>query len=452
MRKTKSRILSRDMRAQTTRAVLLLGIAFTLGGCAFFATGTTTDSPPGQEPSFFPPDSSGLQHGLVTGRYYKRIAADPEPYFDELYSIGLNWIRIEFEEFWDPDSPVQPAGYDDPIMAERVARYRTIIEAAHERHIKVLGVIGVNSMPGGLVFEADGSLTVGTLSRYRDAVQWHLETYDVDAVEIWNEPWGFGFGSDVGKPERLAGYAELLVETYSNLKPLYPSVLFVAPVTANAEAGEWLGHHGWDITYQFQPEASIFNSTIVQEYRDNNEDKLPLDVISWHPYGTGGDPDDTSFYFESSFGDYYARITGQQSQFLAGAAGDSIWYEDVAGRPITDGYPIWFTEYGWEADSDAEEDGQARKLEQMIALMNGRPQIEVAFLYTYQDDESTVDSEGKKYGLRKNSTFDYEPKLAYYSFVGHSANVGVQSGGSVDINVVKDFLNAGGRPGVEGVE
>ena len=424
--------------------VLLVGSVYT--GCPT-SGGGDSGSPTEIGVYYEPSTEAEPEIGIVTGRYYYRMEEDPVQYFDDFYRLGLHWIRIEFEDFWDH----RPGGgtattYENAIVTEKIEVYRSIIEEAHKRHIKVLGVLGVNSMPGGLFFE-DGVLTQNTIDRYVGAVEWHLETYDVDAVEIWNEPWGFGFGSP-NRPELLKGYAQLLIESYTSVKPDHPDVLFVAPVTANAEQGEWLGHHGWETaTYRFAPEESIFNNSLMQDYRNANGGELPLDVISWHPYGTGGDPAG-NFYFGRTFETYYRTIIGEIPLAVPGAPGGQIVFEDIAGRSIVGDYPVWFTEWGWQSGTPDQEETHADYITSMVRTMRDYPQIEVAMLYTYQDDEDTADSEGYRYGIRTDSDRSdgkFRRKEAYFELLGHATRVGLDTDGTIDREFVDVFVQNGGR-------
>lgn len=361
-----------------------------------------------------------LEQGIVTGRYYTHMAQNPQFYFDDWYNMHIRWIRIEFEEFmYLPDG----LEYEDARVQENVANYARIIEEAHTRGIQVLGVIGINSMRLKKDFpESDESI-----ANYLDCVGWHLRTYAVDAIEICNEPGGFYCHGNT-RLDLLPNYGRVMIETYTVYKALYPHVIFAAPVTANAEAGEWLGYHGWP-DVKFIPSHSIFNNHYMQEYRDMHEGKLPLDVVSWHPYGTGGNPKDDTFYFGRSFATYYDEIKG---------------YKDIQGRPIIGDYPVWFTEYNWVANWIGQ-DSHQRYYEGMLELMRERPEIEVALLYTYRDDEMTPDSEFKCLGLLKNSRNSFEKRKTYYSFFANNSGVGLTAGRKTSTAIITAYIAHGGR-------
>jgi hypothetical protein len=361
-------------------------------------------------------EEDGLVQGIVTGRYYAEMAADPHRFFKEWHDMGIKWIRIEFEEF---------ASQDIVGLPERVDNYSKIIKTAHEYGIKVLGIVGYNSLQNKEGFPD----TDESIDRYVDAVEWHLKVYPVDAVEISNEPSVYLTNGD---NRRLERYARMMIETYRRLKPLYPDRLFVAPVSANAERGEWLGYHGWP-RIEFRPEESIFNCTVMQEYRDENNGRLPLDIVSWHPYGSGGDPLDgrksKGFYFGRDFETYFKEIMD---------------YRDIKDRPIIGEYPIWFTEYSWDSELVGEEK-QRTYYEGMLSEMKKHPQIKAAFIYTWQDDENVPNSEFKHYGLIKNSEYGYERKKVYYAFFANNSGVGLMENGKTIDEFVIAYKDNGGR-------
>lgn len=329
--------------------------------------------------------------GIVTGRIYDRLDDDPG-ILDEFQNMGLGWIRLEFEEFMNQGQ----LGYEDPAVLARRDQYRRIIAAAHARGIKVLGVVGFNSMPSNTGFPD----TEASIQRYVQALRWHLEQYGVDAVEIWNEPHGTGFAG------KLNRYSRLLIASYQ-LKPHFPAVLFIGPATANAERGTWLGLHG-PYGNQVNYEDSIFNSQAMLDYRAAHEGTLPFDRISWHPYGTGGDPGG-DFYYGRPFAEYYDEI---------------LDYRDRQGRPIATQVPIWFTEYGWDSNLVGEE-LQRIYQEKIVAQFFARDRVELPFLYNYADDEPGPTSEGKAFGIRYNRYGAHGPKRVYYSFIAHSNLAGL---------------------------
>ncbi len=332
-----------------------------------------------------------LEYGLVTGRYYAEIAEKPDAYFDEWTAMGLSWIRLEFEEYMTPGRS----------LAGQTAQYTAIIRAAHQRNIRVLGLVGVSAMAD----RTDFPFTDDAVERYIEAARRHLETYPVDAIEICNEPLGF-LGEEGKRPDCLPRYAQVLIRTYEALKPLFPTVIFAAPVTANAEMGEWLGMD-WRTSAIPDPELSIFNNRAMLDYRDSHGGRLPLDVISFHPYGTGGDAFG-NFYFGRSFGKYLEAI---------------LAYTDLRGRPVVGDYPLWFTECGF----DSREGGpqrQAALLGQFLRAAERVPQAETLYLYTWQDDEPVPDSEDKCFGLLYNSLEGRRRKPSCDVFAAFASRVG----------------------------
>lgn len=348
-----------------------------------------------------------LQHGVVSGRYYEEMSKDPDAYFDRFADLNMGWLRIEFEEYMSGD------------MEQNIERYKIIVDAAHKRGIKVMGLVATNAMPGGTGFP----LTDEGIAAYVEAVKWHLETYPVDAVEMLNEPLGFIGGGD---PGILAGCAKALIATYTALKPLYPDILFVAPTTANAEIGEWLGED-WQTGEIADPELSLFNNAAMMAYRDEHDGKLPLDVVSFHPYGTGGDPNG-NFYFGRSFDTFFNEILN---------------YADLKGRKIIGDTPIWFTEYGWNT-SNVSYNQQKKYLASFTECCKKYPQIQVLFWYTWQDDEPVPNSEGNCHGLLHNSLLSYQPKQSYYQFCALSSGTGRTADADFDQYIIDCYQKNGG--------
>jgi hypothetical protein len=355
--------------------------------------------------------------GIVTGRIYDELATNTAP-FREWRDMQLGWMRMEFEEFYN-----LPAGtpYSSPQVQANKQKFQAVIQNARNHGIKVLGIVAYSAMPQ----RADFPGTAAGVQAYVDAVKWHLDNYSVDAIQIWNEP-----GSNVAfTNSNLKRYAVTLIEVYRQLKPLYPNVLFVGPATANAEAGAFLGNHH----YGFDPENSIFNCTEMLNYRAANGGRLPLDVVSWHPYGTGGDPYG-NFYFGRTFATYYNEI---------------LAYRDRAGRNVIGSYPIWFTEYGWDTNNVGDEN-QRIYTERMMTLIFARSQVKVPFLYSYRDDENVAGTEFKRFGIRRNSQFGYAKKRNFYPFVSKNSLVGLFTQDGVNEwtidQIVDKYLAAGGLP------
>jgi hypothetical protein len=352
----------------------------------------------------------GLQHGIVTGRYYEQLADSSYGLrvFEEFEDMNLGWIRIEFEH--------KPKG----IPATSVAAYQEIIQRAHDRNIKVLGVVGLNSMDGTLDWSGN-TLTQDSVNRYVAAVDSVLSTFAIDAVEILNEPRVYYFTQ-----ARLPQYARLLITVYDQLKPKYPGVPFVAPVTSQADATEWIGTSA-------NREASIFNSAIMRSWRDSHSGLLPFDVVSWHPYGSGGNPTGNFYYNENgvweTMATYHARVMG---------------YKDIQNRSIVGAYPVWITEYNFDSKRLGE-DNHRLYVERAIAFFKSKPEVKTAFLYTYQDDDAVPGTENNTYGLVKSSYYNYAPKKLFTSFMGNSSGVGIQTGTTVVDGFVVAWRNLGGR-------
>jgi hypothetical protein len=380
-----------------------------------------------------------LSHGIVTGRYYDKLASTPDKYFDEWADMGVRWIRIEFED--------QAKG----LASTSLDSYRIIIHHAHKRGIRVLAIVGVNSMPGTWDWNlTTKTITDETVNRYVAAADQKL-AMGIDAIEISNEPWVYGFGSP-SSPWKLAGYGTLLTETYKRLKPKYPDVAFMGPVTANAEPGEWYGAHGWPPANPPRWEESIFGSPAVQAYRDANGGRLPLDVISWHPYGNlnalpatsvngqEADPrEGRSYYSSNDFVSFVKWVEG---------------FKDQKGRPIVGDYPVVFSEYSWDTKNAFGSTGAVVNqeiLERQRLFFEAfarrtrdeLPNVKAAFIYTWQDDEAG--GENKYFGLIRNSIGGFARKPIYNSFVAWASGVGLGTDNTVVDGIIDQYLAWGGK-------
>lgn len=375
------------------------------------------------ELTFSPIELPPLQKGLATGRIYNDIATNPQ-IIEDFKNLGVQWIRIEFEEYIDLSVGTSTTSSE---VQNNIAKFKNVIKQAHDNGIKVLGIVGYNSLSDKEVPD-----TLDKVKKYTDAVEWHLTTYDIDAVEIWNEPAGFGFSPK----EKLKWYGLMLIDVYDNLKSKYPDILFVGPATANAEAGEWLGRHDWQQPNNYEGENSIFNSTEMRQWRSKNNGKLPLDVISWHTYGSGRATPSGEFYFGRNFRTYYDEI---------------LAYKDLDNRSIIGSYPIWVTEFGWTSNDKSgtgvSEAVQNSNFNSIMSEFIRLPQVQNVFLYDYRDDEDGVGSEGNAHGLRKNSKNNYAKKPIYYSYMAQANGVGMRKENDAYIPVEaisKKYDNLGG--------
>ncbi|MBN2658959.1 MAG: hypothetical protein JXR86_18035 [Spirochaetales bacterium] len=378
----------------------------------------------------------GLSQGIVTGRYYREMFEDPDSFFRAWYNADIEWIRMEFEEY-NFDTYYSGLSYQD-----KVDMYKKLVDTAELYGIQVLGVIGYNSLyypkPD---FDDSYHLTQDSIDAYIAAVEKHITDYGLQAVEIWNEPRQFHFKDVTGGDRiKLPAYAQLLVAVYEELKPKYPDVLFVAPVTSQAFADTWVGRDHSSLSLLSDPENSIFSSPAIMNYRDANNGKLPLDVVSWHPYGRilpedqGGGPKG-SFYYSQDFSAYHDKVKS---------------FTDSEGRSIVGDYPVWLTEYGFDVNQTRSEATQDLYYRQMIDEVKKKEEIEVVFMYTFYDDPPVSirpDSEGYKYGMyRYNSlTGEFEPKPVFTSYVSLNSRVGMESNLNVHTNAVGYYLENGGK-------
>jgi hypothetical protein len=366
---------------------------------------------------------AGVGKGLVTGRIYDEIVKNSNIITD-FKRLGIKWVRIEFEEYIN-----LPVGIsaESAEVRENIYKFRSAIQLFHDNGIKVLGVIALNSLTNKEV-----PLNNEKIALYTKSVEWHLNTYSIDAIEIWNEPYGFGFSPK----ENLKWYGKTLIDVYDKLKPKYPTILFIGPATANAEAGEWIGRHDWQKPDLIEGENSIFNSKDMRDWRTVHNGKLPLDILSFHSYGSGTANPLGDFYFGRNFKTFYQEIAN---------------YKDLDGRSILGNNPVWITEFGWTSNNKPGTGvSENTQKDNYIAIMNefeSFPNIENVFLYDYKDDENVAGSEGNACGLVKNSSNKYAQKQIYYSFFSRCTGVGLILNDlrSTPVNeVVQKYIELGG--------
>ena len=393
--------------------------------CLLMVSSCTSATPPEPPPvvvvvpeGFENIKSTNPEKGLVTGRIYDEIATNPARITD-FKNLGIKWLRIEFEEYIN--LPIGTS-VESTVVKANIVKFKKVIELAHNNGIKILGVISLNSST-----EKEVPLSAEKIVRYTNSVEWHLNTYSIDAIEVWNEPFGFGFTPKTN----LKWYGSTLINVYDQLKPKFPTVLFVGPATANAEAGEWIGRHDWQNPGLIEGENSIFNTKVMRDWRAAHAGKLPLDIFSWHTYGAGNADPIGDFYFSRTFKTYYQEIAN---------------YKDLDGRSIVGNNPIWFTEFGWSSTTVGE-DAQRNNYDAIMDAFETLPLVEKVFMYDYKDDENVAGSEGNAHGLIKNSTNGFALKPIYYSFLSRSAGVGlmlINLKHAPKSEVVKKYLALGG--------
>lgn len=337
---------------------------------------------------------SGLSPGLVTGRMYEEIAADPARFLDDMQALGVRILRIEIE---------RETGWDE---------YRAIVEAAQGRGIEVLALVGVNSVSGaGLPMEhgSIGEFDAVYVPAYLAAVdRLRAELPSVRFIEVMNEP-------DVYEFTPMFHYrAEL-------------------PPDARCEAAEGAGRYALLVTRVFEAldqrrlagedpprvvgfdfsrhdddclRSVVMNAEPIRNHRQYYRpgrglpDGLPVDILSIHGYGDDGvRPDQAGYaYGGGTFADAVAGL-------LAARFSD--------GASITAGVPIWYTEVGYNRAVMSATD-QAESLTHVYQVLASHPQVTAAFWYVYRDDDGG--GEGNLNGLRGNATTGFAAQPSYAAY------------------------------------
>jgi len=87
--------------------------------------------------------------GIVTGRMYDELGNSSNSTLKEFYDMKLGWIRIEFEEFYGVPSG---SNFNSPEVQANKVKFQNVINNAHAKGLKVLGVIAYSAFPVTLDF------------------------------------------------------------------------------------------------------------------------------------------------------------------------------------------------------------------------------------------------------------------------------------------------------------
>lgn len=309
-------------------------------------------------------------------------ALDPRREFALLASCGIPAVREDL--LWEVVEP-EPGRYD----WERTDRVMT---AAAEAGVEILGILGYSA--GWASSDPDGAgrhhppERAADFARYASAVvrrygpsgtYWSdhptVTARPLQAVEIWNEPWGWWAWRPDPDPARYAELARLAAEA---VRAADPDVKIVVPgdllqVRRDGAPRPWL--------------ASVL---------DAEPGLLPLiDAYSVHPYP---DPRDVGPLVERRSVRWdFGRVASVHETAV----------ELDAQRPI------WITEIGWstaDVDDGVTEQEQAEHVASAILrTLREWPFVERLFVYTWAVDRSESDEREARFGLRRT---DGSPKPA----------------------------------------
>jgi hypothetical protein len=360
--------------------------------CAACVVGSEPGPEEGEMLAWAP--GGGLAPGLVTGRIYEEIAADPEPFVEDMEALGVRIVRIEIE---------RDTGMD---------RYRAIVEAAQGRGIEVLALVGVNSVSGVAPPMEHGSIAefeAVYLSAYLAALDRVIaELPSVRFLEIMNEPDVyeftpmFNYHADRPPESRCEAaegsyrYALLVTRVFETLDQRR-----AAGSGSPSVVGFDFSRHDDDCLRN-----SVMNAEPIRNHRlyyrpgRGLPDGPPVDILSIHGYGNlGVRPDSAGYtYGGGTFADGVAGL-------LAARFGD--------GASIAANLPVWYTEIGYGRQVMSATD-QAESLTHVYQVLSGHPQVTAAFWYVYRDDEGG--GEGNLNGLRGNAGSGFAEQPAYTAY------------------------------------
>ncbi len=334
--------------------------------------------------------SSGLASGIVSGRIYNDLAANPAARMRDLAALGVRAIRLEIENTtpW--------------------SEYQSIVAAAQANGIEVLALMFLNSLPPGSPAPMDGDITyfdnfyVPAFIAAIDQMSANLPS--VKFVEVWNEPDVYGFTPMYSQPNCVAQegarrYALLAVRVFETMHQRRLSGITTPTFAA------------FDISRQDDTclRSVLYNSDPVHNHRlfyrpvYGLPDGLPADIVSIHGYGNGGKaPFETGYTYQGG------TFADGVNNFLA------VKFAD--GRSVINQTPVWYTEVGYSVIQLGSETRQRDALTNVFSALRSHPQITAAFWYVYRDDEYLACNAGERFGLRDNRSTGYRPHLAYTAY------------------------------------
>lgn len=337
---------------------------------------------------------SGLAPGLVTGRIYQEIAADPEAFVEDMEALGVRIVRMEIE---------RETEWED---------YRAIALAAQGRGIEVLALVGVNSVSGvapPMEHASVAEFDAVYVPAYIEAVDRVIaELPSVRFIEVMNEP-------DVYEFTPMFHYhAERPPESRCEAaEGAYRYALLASRVFEALDQRRVAGEDpprvvGFDFSRHDDEclRSTVMNAEPIRNHRRYYRpgrglpDGLPVDILSIHGYGNAGvRPDRAGYaYGGGTFADAVAGLLA--ARFTDGAS-------------ITANVPIWYTEVGYGRQLMSATD-QAESLTHVYQVLSRHPQVTAAFWYVYRDDEAG--GEGNLNGLRGNSATGFAAQPAYAAY------------------------------------
>jgi hypothetical protein len=341
--------------------------------------------------------AGAVELDLVTGRIYSELYAGTTVQ-DDLYNMGIRWVRIEFEEH---GNPITPDWKYDKILAD-----------LKNRGIGVLGVLTANSC----IDKTNPPGSEAYIANFYAAVKWHVKRYpSVTHWEVWNEPENYGFQNNG------AGYALLLKRVFEwgrtdrQNGTLPAATRFLCAGSVNMD----LPHL-----------RSIYDARPINDFRAVNGGDIPCDIFAMHPYGRVGAADNDP---------WSTRFLPEGRSFEQGwQAFENYTTANGQWTLVPRSKPVWFTEWGFDSRTVGTEN-QRIFTERMIYSMVKYPRIQKAFLYRYNDANDG-------WGVRSAVTGG-QRKRVYYPYVSHATLTGLYTPDGSAEWTLDQFIDAHQRNG-----
>lgn len=281
---------------------------------------------------------------------------------------GARWVRLNF------------VGNDWTAGSNDVNTYNSIINAYRGNNIKIIGLIGAQSVSGGYDRNNPGSFT----QKFTDVADAIIARFGdrVKVFELFNEPNDWAGGNTSQVTERY--FAEYLASVYRKIKidggrsdiSLNSGPLFSFDLNNGASYLQETFNQGKSL-------PGMLNWGTIK----NQIGSYPLDGIGYHIYVSQG--------------------MGDQNQVVSKLL-ENLDAMNAVINSNDPGKQIWITEMGWGTGPDrVTEEVQAANLEKAYQLLVSRPGVRLGMWFTLMDFDSN------EWGLVRT---DGTKKLAWYKF------------------------------------
>lgn len=267
---------------------------------------------------------------------------------DLVAESNASWVRLNFivRDSW--------SGVDDPQF---INTYNTIINAYTQRGIKILGLIGVESVKQGF----DRSKPLEFQNRLVDVADKITQTFGdrVKVYEIFNEPndWAGGSSSQLS-PESFTSLLNAVYQKVRIDRNRTDLKLISGPIFSHDLSGGGSGDTGGD-----------YLRSVYSAFNQNNP--YPLDAVGLHIYIEQGN---------------------SQRAAIESAIRRNLEGIKRVIREFDPDKKIWISEMGWGTGSVSEE-VQANNLETVFNLLKNDSAVRMAMWFTL------LDFDNREYGL-----------------------------------------------------